>query len=118
MDPKSHTQGCQPHGDQILCIDPPMCFKPAQWVCAENGPVSCVCEVPPPVYLPLAPIAAQCTATITYPPSAPGVPAIVMPSGCDVAGAELAIAVILSQLLGAARPCTLDAVTCGFLGAP
>jgi hypothetical protein len=106
----SHESGCQPHGDQVLCIDPPMCFKPAQWVCAANGPISCQCEVPPPVFSPpiftprdQIPVGELvCEVRMQYPVSDPAAPTVMaMGPWCDAAGAELAIAIMLARMLGA-----------------
>lgn len=97
MDQKHHTAGCQPHGDQILCIDPPQCFKPAQWVCNPHGTLSCRCEVPvtnQPGRL--------CTASVVYTEHAPTNPTLVpMEAHCGAAGVEVALAVMLAKLLGA-----------------
>lgn len=97
----SHTAGCQPHGDQVVCIDPPMCFKPAVWVCNPNSlTVSCVCELPPPTQAP----GRLCTASVVYGVNTPGNPALnPMEPHCDAAGVELALAVMLARLLGAPR---------------
>lgn len=98
---KTHTAGCQSDGGEIICIDPPMCFKPAQWVCNPNSvTVSCVCSLPPPIYSP--PPGRLCTASIVYGVNTPANPALVpMQAHCDAAGLELALAVMLARLLGA-----------------
>lgn len=96
---KTHAAGCQPHGDQVLCIDPPMCFAPARWVCSQVGPVSCSCEIPV-TYQP--PPGRACTATVVYGANIPADPLLVpMEAHCDAAGAAIALSVMLSRLLGA-----------------
>ena len=95
---KTHAAGCRPHGDQVLCIDPPQCFAPARWVCAPRGTISCTCELPPPTLA----VQSRPGASVVYGVNTPSNPALnPMEPWCDAAGVELALAVMLARLLGA-----------------
>lgn len=87
-----------PTGD-LVCSDPLLCEKPKQWICSPNGVQSCRCEqvfTQDPGKL--------CTASIVYGVNTPANPYLVpMEAHCDAAGLELAVAVMLSRLLGAPR---------------
>lgn len=85
--------------DKSVIVDPEMCFAPAQWVCSKNGPVQCQCVV-----VPTKDPGRLCTASIVYGVNTPENPQLVpMELHCDAAGVELAIAVMLSRLLGAGQ---------------
>lgn len=92
--PKACT--LNPATGMIICIDPPgiFCDPPRVRVCSPSAPTLCQCQLVAPVQ--------QCTLTITYLEPNPSAPTLVTPApGCDGAGAELALAVILARLLGA-----------------
>ncbi len=79
-----------------VIADPPMCFAPSRWVCDPNSAtVSCKCELLIVQYP-----GRQCTASIAYGEFTPYAPRLVpMEAHCDIDGAALALAVILSRLL-------------------
>lgn len=98
------NNGCGPTpSGQILCVDPPQCFAPARWVCATQGTVSCVCELPAPTLAP----GKLCTASIVYGVNTPSTAYLVpMEPHCDAAGIEIAISVIIWK-------CMAGLISCG-----
>lgn len=98
---RKYAPGCNPVGDQIVCVDPPQCFAPARWVCAERGPVSCQCVVVPTID-PGRP----CTASVTYGVNTPSNPTLVpMEAHCSAAGVEIALMVMLARCVQGLANC-------------
>ncbi len=82
----------------IVISDPPMCFKPAQWVCSQNGPLVCGCVIVPPT--PVQNPGRLCTASIIYGEFTPHNPRLSpMEPHCDLDSALIALAVIVSRLV-------------------
>lgn len=96
--------GCtivDPSSGLARCVDPPMCFRPAQWVCAEVGTVSCQCVV-----VPRLDAGRLCTASIVYGVNTPANPSLVpMEAHCSAAGVEIALAVMLARCVQGLASC-------------
>lgn len=104
--PTAKTDVC-PGG---LCVPPPTvsCVPPLLWhtdrcECPDGSlptysGTTPMCIVPPPP----PPPAILCQVTISYPQTVPAAPQVsTVTPGCDAAGLELAIVIILGRMLGA-----------------
>lgn len=89
------TAACPPPKIAHCTIDYTKPFDPA----IPNSNVTCVCLDPAPPKPPVA----RCTYTLQYEPTSPAQATVglVEGSGCDSAGLELALAVLLAKMLGA-----------------
>lgn len=92
------------------------CVPPLQFQCTSLQPLQCGCvdatPAPQPVPrpdplqwrtawgLPLGIAPAQCALQVSYPNNNPSDVQAVAPVGCDQAGIELALAVLLARLMG------------------
>lgn len=75
----------------------PSCIPPLIWKCEGqlDGSTLCSCSPAPPRAVQM------CQVSIIYNPDIPNAPFMLpMSPGCDAAGVELAVAVMLAKLLG------------------
>lgn len=87
--------------------EPLVCLPPRFILCTQPGPdgepAFCQClqvDPPPPPPFIVTPPANTCTVALVYPKDAPHLVYIgALENGCDQAGAEIALAVLLTQFL-------------------
>jgi hypothetical protein len=87
-----------------------ICSTPIEYFCAPDEVHVCAVPGTPLIYCPCvkmasqAPAQMQCEVRVIYPPNNPAGAQLVTYPGCEGAGMELAIAVVLARLLGAPLP--------------